>query len=80
MGAAIVLLSLLLGKLRLITMAASMSSSGRPRGPRPRVSGPPPRAPAYYKEVLLRLRQQVVDETQLQFNAMNVGAFQIAAG
>lgn len=32
---------------------------------------------AYYKQVLLPLRQQIVDETQLQFNAMNVGAFQL---
>lgn len=32
---------------------------------------------AYYKEVLLPLRQQIVDETQLQFNAMSVGAFQL---
>jgi outer membrane protein, heavy metal efflux system len=32
---------------------------------------------AYYKSVLLPLRQQVVDETQLQFNAMNVGVFQL---
>lgn len=32
---------------------------------------------AYYKDVLLPLRQQIVDETQLQFNAMNVGAFQL---
>jgi outer membrane protein, heavy metal efflux system len=32
---------------------------------------------AYYKDVLLPLRQQLVDETQLQFNAMNVGVFQL---
>lgn len=32
---------------------------------------------AYYKDVLLPLRQQIVDETQLQFNAMSVGAFQL---
>jgi len=32
---------------------------------------------AYYKDVLLPLRQQIVDETQLQFNAMNVGVFQL---
>ena len=32
---------------------------------------------AYYKSVLLPLRQQVVDETQLQFNAMAVGVFQL---
>lgn len=32
---------------------------------------------AYYKDVLLPLRQQIVDETQLQFNAMSVGVFQL---
>lgn len=32
---------------------------------------------AYYQKVLLPLRQQVVDETQLQLNAMNVGVFQL---
>jgi outer membrane protein TolC len=31
----------------------------------------------YYREVLLPLRQQIVDETQLQFNAMSVGVFQL---
>lgn len=32
---------------------------------------------AYYERVVLPLRQRVVDETQLQFNAMNVGVFQL---
>ena len=32
---------------------------------------------AYYRDVLLPLRQQIVDETQLQFNAMSVGPFQL---
>jgi cobalt-zinc-cadmium efflux system outer membrane protein len=32
---------------------------------------------AYYQDVLLPLRQRIVDETQLQFNAMNVGVFQL---
>jgi outer membrane protein, heavy metal efflux system len=32
---------------------------------------------AYYEEVLLPLRQRIVDETQLQFNAMSVGVFQL---
>jgi outer membrane protein TolC len=32
---------------------------------------------AYYQEVLLPLRQRIVDETQLQFNAMSVGVFQL---
>jgi outer membrane protein TolC len=32
---------------------------------------------AYYKSVLLPLRQEVVEQTQLQFNAMNVGVFQL---
>lgn len=32
---------------------------------------------AYYKSVLLPLRQQIVDETQLQYNAMNAGVFQL---
>jgi outer membrane protein, heavy metal efflux system len=32
---------------------------------------------AYYRDVLLPLRQQIVDETQLQFNAMSVRAFQL---
>lgn len=31
----------------------------------------------YYQDVLLPLRQRIVDETQLQFNAMNVGVFQL---
>lgn len=31
----------------------------------------------YYREVLLPLRQQIVEETQLQFNAMSVGVFQL---
>jgi cobalt-zinc-cadmium efflux system outer membrane protein len=31
----------------------------------------------YYQEVLLPLRQRIVDETQLQFNAMSVGVFQL---
>jgi cobalt-zinc-cadmium efflux system outer membrane protein len=30
-----------------------------------------------YKDVLLPLRQQILDETQLQFNAMIVGVFQL---
>lgn len=32
---------------------------------------------AYYEKVLLPLRERIVDETQLQFNAMNVGVFQL---
>lgn len=32
---------------------------------------------AYCQHVLLPLRQRIVDETQLQFNAMQVGAFQL---
>lgn len=32
---------------------------------------------AYYRDVLLPLRQQVLDETQLQYNAMSVGVFQL---
>jgi cobalt-zinc-cadmium efflux system outer membrane protein len=31
----------------------------------------------YYKRVLLPLRQQIVDATQLQYNAMNAGVFQL---
>jgi outer membrane protein TolC len=31
----------------------------------------------YYRDILLPLRQRIVDETQLQFNAMSVGAFQL---
>jgi cobalt-zinc-cadmium efflux system outer membrane protein len=31
----------------------------------------------YYQDVLLPLRQRLVDETQLQFNAMSVGVFQL---
>lgn len=31
----------------------------------------------YYARVLLPLRQQIVDETQLQYNAMNAGVFQL---
>lgn len=31
----------------------------------------------YYRTVLLPLRQQIVNETQLQYNAMQVGAFQL---
>lgn len=33
----------------------------------------------FYRETLLPLRQRVVDETQLQFNAMNTGIFQLLA-
>ncbi len=32
---------------------------------------------SYYRSVLLPLRQQIVDETQLQYNAMNAGVFQL---
>jgi outer membrane protein TolC len=32
---------------------------------------------SYYKDVLLPLRQQITNETQLQFNAMNIGVFQL---
>jgi len=32
---------------------------------------------AYYRSVLLPLRQQIMDETQLQYNAMNTGVFQL---
>jgi cobalt-zinc-cadmium efflux system outer membrane protein len=32
---------------------------------------------AYYRDVLLPLRQHILDETQLQFNAMSVSAFQL---
>jgi outer membrane protein, heavy metal efflux system len=32
---------------------------------------------AHYERVLLPLRQTIVDETQLQYNAMQVGAFQL---
>lgn len=32
---------------------------------------------AHYRSVLLPLRQKIVDETQLQYNAMNVGVFQL---
>ena len=31
----------------------------------------------YYKRVLLPLREQIVNDTQLQYNAMNVGVFQL---
>jgi len=31
----------------------------------------------YYKQVLLPLRQRIVDETQLEYNAMSVGVFQL---
>lgn len=31
----------------------------------------------YYREVLLPLREEIVDRTQLQYNAMQVGAFQL---
>jgi cobalt-zinc-cadmium efflux system outer membrane protein len=31
----------------------------------------------YYRSVLLPLRQQIVDETQLQYNAMSAGVFQL---
>ena len=31
----------------------------------------------HYRSVLLPLRQQIVDETQLQYNAMQIGAFQL---
>jgi outer membrane protein, heavy metal efflux system len=31
----------------------------------------------YYQDVLVPLRQRIVDETQLQFNAMSVGVFQL---
>jgi outer membrane protein, heavy metal efflux system len=32
---------------------------------------------AYYRAVILPLRQQILDETQKQYNAMQVGAFQL---
>jgi cobalt-zinc-cadmium efflux system outer membrane protein len=32
---------------------------------------------AFYREVQLPLREQIVSETQLQFNAMNAGVFQL---
>ena len=32
---------------------------------------------AYYRTVVLPLRQHILDETQLQYNAMQVGAFQL---
>ena len=31
----------------------------------------------YYEQVILPLRQQIVEQTQLQYNAMQVGAFQL---
>jgi cobalt-zinc-cadmium efflux system outer membrane protein len=31
----------------------------------------------YYKDVLLPMRERIVDQTQLQFNAMSVGVFQL---
>ncbi len=31
----------------------------------------------YYQQVMLPLQQQIVDETQLQYNAMQVGGFQL---
>lgn len=33
----------------------------------------------FYQDRLLPLRQRVVDETQLQYNAMNTGIFQLLA-
>jgi outer membrane protein TolC len=35
------------------------------------------RSASYYKDVLLPLRQHITNETQLQFNAMNIGVFQL---
>lgn len=32
---------------------------------------------AYYRQVILPVRQQVLDQTQLQYNAMQVGVFQL---
>ena len=32
---------------------------------------------AYYRDVILPLRQSIVEETQLQYNAMQLGAFQL---
>ena len=34
-------------------------------------------AAAYYQKVLLPMKQKIVDETQLQFNAMSAGIFQL---
>ena len=31
----------------------------------------------YYERIMLPLRQQIVDETLLQYNAMQIGAFQL---
>ncbi|HYO95812.1 MAG TPA: hypothetical protein VER33_14925, partial [Polyangiaceae bacterium] len=36
-------------------------------------------AVGYFREVLLPLKQKVLDETQLQYNAMAAGAFQLLA-
>jgi cobalt-zinc-cadmium efflux system outer membrane protein len=34
-------------------------------------------AVTYYRDVLLPLKQKIVDETQLQYNAMSIGVFQL---
>jgi len=34
-------------------------------------------ATVYYRDVLLPLKQKIVDETQLQYNAMSIGVFQL---
>jgi len=33
----------------------------------------------HYQDVLLPLREQIIDETQLQYNAMELGVFQLIA-
>jgi cobalt-zinc-cadmium efflux system outer membrane protein len=55
-------------------MAVRIRSAARATAARLRAQA---KSAEYYRTVLLPLRQRVVDETQLQLNAMNVGVFQL---
>ena len=46
------------------------------RGVRERVNGARERA-LYYRDIMLPLRERIVNEAQLQYNAMQVGPFQL---
>ncbi len=63
-------------KARLRGVAASVRSAARTLSVRLRTAR---ERTTFYRETLLPVRQRVVDETQLQFNAMNTGIFQLLA-
>jgi outer membrane protein, heavy metal efflux system len=56
--------------------ATAVRVRARARGAHAAAIGAQERA-RYYEQVLLPLRQQIVDQTQLQYNAMQVSAFQL---